>query len=205
VYYKNLKKIEGFEEFKDPDPSNLHGWLMSQAKMLGANISHVDATYLIDRVGANQTLLAHEVEKLAQYDLRISRANIDLLTEQTPSSTVFNLIDSAFSGNLALALKLYDEQRAQKVEPQAVHGMLVWQMNIVAVCATAGNKNSHEIATETKLNPYVVGKSQNIARRMGREKISEFLKLLRDIDYASKHKTYDYDQAMRYAIVSLAN
>lgn len=204
VYYKQLKKLKGFEEFNDPDARSLADWLITEAASLGAKLSPGDAQYLVDRVGASQTALASELEKLAQYNTHISRQNIDLLTDQTPTSTIFNLIDTAFSGNLNAALRMYDEQRAQKVEPQAIHGMLVWQMNIVAACSAAGDKNSSQIAAETSFNPYVVGKSQTIARRMGRTKISEFLNLLRDIDYTSKHQTYDYDQAMRFAIVSLA-
>ena len=204
TYYKQLKKLKGFEEFNDPDARSLVDWLVREAKAGGATLVPADAQYLVDRVGANQTALAHELEKLVQYDPHVTKQTIELLTDQTPTSTVFNLIDSAFSGNLKAALKTYDEQRAQKVEPQAIHGMLVWQMNIVAACSAAGDKSSSVVAAETSLNPYVVGKSQTIARRMGRAKISQFLALLRDIDYTSKHQTYDYDQAMRYAIVSLA-
>lgn len=205
VYYKQLKKTKGFKEFNEPDLASLATWLTDAADRAGAAISRSDAAYLVERVGLNQTALASELEKLIQYNPKITLSNIELLTEQTPSSTIFNLVDAAFSGNLKTAMRLYDEQRAQKVEPQAMHGMLVWQMNVVAACSAGGSRSASEIATDTGLNPYIVGKSQAIARQMGRARISAFLTLLRDIDYTSKRQTYDYDQAMRYAIVSLAN
>lgn len=204
TYYKTLKKSKGFEEFNELDETGMQRWLSDHAKQKKAELSPADARYLIERVGLNQTALATELEKLTQYDPNITKQTIDLLTEQTPSSSIFNMVDAAFSGNLRSALKLYDEQRAQRVEPQAIHGMLVWQMNMVATCAAAGDRTVNEIAADTKLSPFVLGKSQTIARHMGRQKISEFLKLLRDVDYASKHQTYDYDQAIRYAITSLA-
>lgn len=205
VYYKGIKKLKGFEEFNELDEYGLTDWLIKQAEKSGAKLSKSDARYLVERAGSSQAALAHELEKLIQYNPEIARANIELLVNEVPTSTVFNLIDKAFAGDLKAALRIYDEQRAQKVEPQAMLAMLVWQMHVVALCSAAGQKNSSEIASETSLNSFVVGKSQAIAQKMGRTKINKFLELLRDIDYTSKWQTYNYDEAMRFAIVSLAN
>jgi DNA polymerase III subunit delta len=206
VYYKQLKKLADFKEFNELDENALAGWLATEAKQQKAVLSTNDARFLVERVGANQTALARELEKLVQYDPKITRQTIELLTDETPSSTIFNLIDSAFSGNLEQALRIYADQRAQKVEPQAMHAMLVWQMHAVALCAQAPNdKSAQDIAKDAGMSPYVVQKSQNIARRMGKAKILEILTLLRDIDHRSKHHTLDYDEAMKFIIISLAN
>lgn len=206
VYYKQLKKLAGFKEFNELDEALLADWLVEEAKGQKAVLNKRDAGYLVERVGTDQMRLSRELEKLRQYDPKISRQSIDQLTDENPSSTIFNLIDSAFSGNLAQALRIYDEQRRQKVEPQAIHGMLVWQMHNVAVTAAApSDMNSAEIAKQSGISPFVVQKSQRIAHKMGRRKIIEFMELLRDIDYRSKRETLDYDEALRYAIVTLAS
>lgn len=206
VYYKQLKKLTDFREFNELDEAKLADWLAHEAKSLGANLSRGDGQYLVQRVGANQMLLSHELEKLTQYSPKISRESIDKLTIENPSSTVFNLIDSAFSGNLAQALQIYDEQRRQRVEPQAIHGLLVWQMHNVSIAAAApAGMNSSDIAKQSGISPFVAQKSQRIAQKMGRRKIIEFMKLLRDIDYRSKRETLDYDEALRYAIVKLSD
>lgn len=206
AYYKQLKKLTDFREFNELDESQLGEWLTGEAKRLGAKLSRSDAQYLVQRVGANQMMLSHEIEKLAQYNPEINRHSIDELTIENPSSTVFNLIDSAFTGNLAQALQIYDEQRRQRVEPQAIHGLLVWQMHNVSITAAAPpSMSSSDIAKQSGISPFVAQKSQRIAHGMGRRKIIEFMQLLRDIDYRSKHETLDYDEALRYAIVKLAD
>lgn len=205
TYYKQLKKLTEFNEFNEMDEAQLAGWIVAEAKRMDAVLSHSDANYLVRRVGANQLRLSHELEKLIQYNPAITKQSIDLLTDENPSSTIFNLIDSVFSGNLKQALHIYDEQRQQKVEPQAIHGLLVWQMHAVAIAVSAPvSASSSDIAKESGMSPYVMQKSQRIARAMGRGKVIEFMKLLRDIDYRGKHEIFDYDDALRYAILSLA-
>lgn len=203
-YYKQLKKLKNFKEFGEVSEDALASWA---AKYVGDNkgtLSLNDARYLIQRVGANQTGMERELAKLIQYDPKISRNSINELTDQTPTGTIFNLVDTVFSGDVSGTLRMYDNQRALKVEPQAIFGMFVWQMHIVAVCLTAGNKSASQISNDTGLNSYVVGKAQTIARRMGNQKVKEFLALLRDIELTSKKQTYNFDDAIKYAITTLA-
>lgn len=206
VYYKQLKKLTDFQEYNELDENQLVDWLVAQAKINKVELGRNDAQYLVQRAGISQTKLAHELEKLIAYDSKISRKSIDLLVDETPASTIFNLLDSAFSGDLNTALKLYQEQRSQRIEPQAIHALLVWQMHAVSVVESAPeNLSPHEIAQTSGMNPFVVQKSQRIARQMGRSKIAQFMSLLRDIDYKSKRETLDYDEALRFVIVSLAS
>ncbi len=204
VYYKFLKKLDNFSEFNELSEEALASWAVDYVLEFGGILKINDARYLIERVGPDQTLLERELTKLFLYDKNISKETINSLTEETPSSTVFNLVEAAFRGDVKGALKLYDEQRALRKEPQAIYGMIVWQMHLVAVAAAAGNKGTREIAADTGLNSYSLGKAQIIARNMGATKIQEFLKLLRDIEITSKRQTYDFDEAMKYAITRLA-
>lgn len=204
-YYKSLKKLENFHDFNEMDEQKLVHWLTDQAKSIKANLSNSDASYLVQRVGADQLRLSNELTKLAQFNSQISRQSINNLTTENPSSTIFNLIDSIFSGNPQRALKIYEEQRQLRVEPQAIHGMLVWQMHAVAIAVSAPNSVSHtQMAKDSGISPFVMQKSQRIAQAMGRTKVVQFIKLLRDFDYRSKHEVFDYDEALKYAILSLA-
>lgn len=206
TYFKQLKKLTDFHEFNELDESAMAGWLTDEAKALGANLSRADANYLVQRVGANQLKLSHELQKLYQYNPKITKQTINELTDENPSSTIFNLIDSVFSGNTTQAIRIYEEQRHQKVEPQAIQGMLVWQMHAVAIAASApSSASAAQIAKDSGMSPYVIQKSQRIANAMGRTKVIEFMKLLRDFDYRSKREAFDYDEALRYAIISLAH
>jgi DNA polymerase-3 subunit delta len=205
AYYKFLKKQPSFHEYNELNENDLVNWLLDEANEKHASISQADARYLVQRVGLNQSSLSHELEKLVQYNPKIARQNIDMLTDEAPSSTIFNLIDSAFSGNVQRALEIYADQRAQKVEPQAIYAMLVWQMHAVSVCAHAPSTHSaSDIAKDAGISPFVIQKSQSIARRMGPPKIKEVLEILREVDVRSKQQTMNFDEAMKYIIVSLA-
>jgi DNA polymerase III subunit delta len=139
-YYKSLKKLTDFREMNELDPSGLARWLAGTAKARGGTLNPADARYLVERAGANQQLLSNELEKLLLYDPNISRQTIDLLTDETPQSTIFQLLEAAFAGHRRQAMKLYSEQRALKVEPPQIIAMLAWQLHVLAVIKTAGDR-----------------------------------------------------------------
>src|SRR5207302_5372047 len=103
-------------------------WLSETAKARNATLNPSDASYLVERVGLNQQLLANELDKLLLYNPQITRSSIDQLTDPTPQSTVFQLLEAAFAGRTKQALDLYAEQRGLKVEPQQIIAMLAWQL-----------------------------------------------------------------------------
>lgn len=203
AYYKTLKSKTSFEECTDLEPRELSKWLAAKAEKLNAKLSNADASYLIERVGLNQAILASELEKLVLYDNQISRQNIDLLTERTPQSKIFDLLDAAFAGNTAKALDLYEEQRAQKVEPQAILALLIWQLNLIAVCKAAGQRSAEDIASQAKLNPYPLAKAMNLARKITDKKFKQLVSDLAEIDYKNKSVYLDLDEALKSYLTTL--
>lgn len=204
AYYKFLKKKTDFREYSELDLSGIAQWLVEQAKANNGTISMSDARYLAERVGVNQQLLAGEIEKLLLYNPTITRKTIDLLTEPNPQSTIFQLLESAFAGNTKQAIKLYEEQRSMKVEPIQIIAMLAWQLNVLAIIKTGGNKSAPEIAKEAKLNPYVVSKSQGIANKLSLSQLKHLVGDLLDIDTSSKRTNIDTDEALKKYILSLS-
>lgn len=202
-YYKFLKKSTEFSEFNELDEMGLGRWLVSKAKELGASISSSDARYLVERVGTNQQLLSNEVAKLAAHGNTIAKADIDLLTEPNPQSTVFQLLDAAFAGNQKQALRLYQEQRASKVEPQQIIAMLAWQLHVLAVIKTAGDRSDDEIARDARINPFVVRKSRVIARNLRASKLQQLITDLTDLDLKLKSVSIDADDATQAYLLSI--
>ncbi len=158
----------------------------------------------MERVGASQQLLSNELEKLLLYDPRISRRTIDSLTDATPQGTIFQLLEAAFAGDRARALRLYAEQRALKVEPPQIIAMLAWQLNVLAIIKTAGERSSDTIAREAKLNPFVVQKSRNIARDISLARLKGLVSGLLKIDTRIKRTNTDPDEALRHYLLTLA-
>jgi DNA polymerase III subunit delta len=202
-YFKVLKSQTQLEEFNQPDERELARWLAAEAKKRGGQLTQADASYLVERVGPNQQLLASELEKLIIYEPKISRANIDLLTEKTPQSKVFDLLDAAFAGDKERALELYADQRAQKIEPQAIMAMVAWQLKLLALAKTGAGKSSQQIAKDAGLSPYPVMKAQNLARKIDDNKLQAIVSEALEIDEKGKTTALDLDEALKTYIVSL--
>lgn len=203
AYYKFLKKSTDFREFAAMDERALATWLADTAKAKGGKLSQGDAAYLVQRVGANQQMLANELDKLLLYRADITRTTIDLLTDQTFQSKIFDLLDAAFAGNKKRAITLYDEQRAQKVDPLQIIAMLTWQLHILALLVYAGNRSADAVAGEAKISPYTARKSQATARNLSKADIKRYVADLLNIDKRARREPIDLDDALQLYLLSL--
>jgi len=205
AYYKFLKKDSDFREFPELDASGLARWLVQEAVAKNGTLKPADAQFLVSRVGASQQLLASELEKLLLYAPEITRENIEKLTDATPQSTVFDLLDAAFSGNTKKALALYAEQRQLKVEPQQIIAMLTWQLHTLAIIKTAGDRSPQTIADEAKISPYTVTKSLRIAQKITLTQLKMLVRSLLEIDTRAKRETFNIDDALKHYLLTISS
>lgn len=203
TYYKNLLKFASVNEHKELGERQLITWAQGFAKDIGGILSNNDAYYLVGRVGQNQLRLASEIEKLVAYEPTISRQSIDDLTEPTPQSKIFDLLDSAFAGNSQKALKIYDEQRLLKVEPQQIVGLMTWQLQAVAIVKYAKDRTDKQIASDSGLSPFAIQKSRRLASQISAQKLNKMVSDLAEIDYESKSSMLDADDALSHYIISI--
>jgi DNA polymerase III delta subunit len=202
-YFKVLKAKSEFEDFAELNPQDLPKWLLNEASKHGGELSFADANYLVQRLGANQNRLSGELQKLITYSPKINRENIDLLTEPTPQSRVFDLLDAAFSEQKARALKLYDDQRAQRVEPQAILAMLVWQLNLIAIAKTGDGKSSAEMAKDSGSGEYPLRKAAGLGSKLTTKRLGELIDEVYEMELKSKTQTYDLDEALKTYITTI--
>lgn len=201
--YKLLKKFPEYREYNQLEGAQLASWLVERAKGKTATITQSDARYLIERVGLDQQLLAGEIDKLALYDLTINKKTIDELTEKAPQSTIFELIEAAFSGNRQKALQLYDEQRQLKVEPIQIIAMLAWQLHALALVCAGEGRSTDAIAGAAKMSPYTVSKTQRLATRLSLAQVRQLVDRLVVIDKRSKREMLDLDEALGHYILTI--
>jgi DNA polymerase-3 subunit delta len=205
AYYKYLKAHTEYREFNVMDQNGLAQWLLQTVKDAGGAITIADAHYLVDRVGTNQQLAYNELEKLLLYNSHITLDTINLLTEERPQSTIFQLLEAAFAGNKRRALALYTEQRFMKVEPLQIIAMLTWQLHILALIVAARNSSPDEIARDTKINPYVIRKSSAIARRLSLKTLRLLIARLLEIDLRLKSESINPDEVLKNYLLLLSN
>jgi len=203
-YYKFLKKSSELRDFTELDENGLAQWLVESAQAREGRLSISDARYLAERVGLDQQLLDNELDKLLLYAPAVTRETIDLLTEPAPQSTIFELLDAAFSGNLKRSLNLYNEQRQQNVEPANIIAMLTWQLRSLALVKTAAGRSVDSIARETKLNPYVIQKAQTGAAGITFGHLKQLISDLLVLDVRSKRESIDLDEALQLFLMKIA-
>lgn len=204
AYYKSLKAKPGFRECAELDENGLARWLCDEARLAQGSLSMADARFMVSRVGANQQLLANELQKLLAYDASISHRSIELLVDPLPQSTVFDLLDAAFGGRHAKTLEIYAQQRLAKVEPQQIIAMIAWQLHILAIIKTAGDRDVQTIAREAKLNPYVVRKSSQLAAVIPYIELKELVRRALDLDVSLKTRAIDADDAVQHFLLTIA-
>jgi DNA polymerase-3 subunit delta len=203
AYYKLLKKVTDFKEFVELDGPQLARWLMDEAKNQGGKLGQADANLLVGRVGTNQQLLANELAKLLLHTPEITKETIMLLTDQTPQSTIFDLLDAALAGRTKRAVELYEEQRMQRVEPIQIIALLAWQLHVLALVKAAGDRSAGDIAAQAKLNPYVIRKSLVIADRLSLAEVKKLVRDVRELDLRLKSESIDPDEAMLHLLTQM--
>jgi DNA polymerase-3 subunit delta len=204
-YFKQLKKLEDFVACEPIDAWTAPDWMITYVKEQGGILTNADARFLVERVGLNQQLLASELNKLLSYNLTINRQIIELLSEPTPQGTVFQLIDTLFAGNSTRALMLYEEQRKQRVEPQAIVGMLAWQLHLIAIAKTAAHMSAQQIAKDAKASPFAIEKSMRIANKLSLAQLKQLVRDIAELDYRIKTTNIDADVSLRQSIIDIAN
>jgi DNA polymerase-3 subunit delta len=200
-FFKFLKKHSEFMEFEELQEPALIRWIQDYVSSQQGVISTTDARFLIARVGMSQRTIQSELRKLLNYSTTISKESIELLTVPTVQSTIFDLIDAAFTGNTAKALDIYKEQRLQKVEPLQIVAMLVWQLHILAIIKLGNGKTADTIARDAKLNPYVVRKSSTLVQKMSLSQIKSLVSRTRDLERRLKRELIDSDEALQELLI----
>lgn len=203
LLYKTLKKRTEIREFLELDERSLSAWLVQEAKNRGGELKANDAAYLVSRAGLNQLSLSNELDKLLSYETNITRFSIDELVEPLPSSTMFSLLDAAFAGDRKRTLDLYEDQRKQQVEPQAIMGMIAWQLHIIALVKYNEGDSVDRVAAKSKLNPFVVRKTLGMVRNLQLSQVKDMVGRALQLDSRLKTESINADDAVQHFLLTI--
>jgi DNA polymerase III delta subunit len=202
-YYKTLKSLTEFKSFEPLDFGQTARWIESLVKDRGGRISSNSSRYLVELIGLDQMRISNEIDKLLTYNSEIDRETIDRLVEPVAQTSIFQLLDAVFNSGPKDILRIYDDQKTQKVEPQQIIAMLTWQIHIIAMIKAAGDLSASEIARKTKISPYVVSKSMSMAKKLSKADIKQITNNLLELDVKLKNKTVDIDDALLQLLLSV--
>jgi DNA polymerase III subunit delta len=114
---KAVKKAEGeVFEFEAPKARAIPGALVADAERLGFRLDPAAARMLVERMGANPTRLARELERLALWagdGGEVSAADLDAMVADTSEAAVWSLSDALLDRDPAKALAIGERLIAQ--------------------------------------------------------------------------------------------
>lgn len=205
VYSKTLKKrADTIKHFDTTHGVQLDELIYNRARECGCELKRSDASYLVERLGGNQNLLITELEKLSLLGAPIDKKIIDEMTERSPKSSVFEMLDALTAGDVSRALSLYEEQRQQGSPPQVIISMISWQLHVISQIVVSMNLSSDKISATTKLSPFLTRKNLPVARKLTKLKLIELYDaVLRADENIKKGKTKPEEQ-VRVLLVSLS-
>jgi DNA polymerase-3 subunit delta len=189
-----LKKQTALTDFAELDNNALSQWLVSRAKELGFSLDRATALHLIQRVGSNQLQLDQEIKKLGLYNQTITKETVELLTEPTPQSKIFDLLDAFLSSSPKRTIELYRDQRAQRVEPVYILSMLVWQLYNVALAVHA-NPRTEQTLVSSGMSPYTARNVLRLSASVSKQAIRRIVNDLVEVDRRIKTSA-DADHAL---------
>jgi DNA polymerase III subunit delta len=168
--YKELTKHGDLRVLQELSVAELSRWLQSLVREAGSALDPATANYLVQRVGTDQWFLWQEMQKLLSRSEPIDKTLINELTEASPQASAFDVLDAALNRKLQIAL---DQLKILAVseDPYKFFGLLVSQIYALAVVMSAGNLTPDVIAKDAGLHPFVVRKTQALARGMGRAEL----------------------------------
>ncbi len=204
-FYKTVRHATNFVECVELDEREMVQWARDAMSGMGGELGFAEAQHLVQRVSADQWLLYNELQKLALVERKVSKDLIDEMVAENFNDSIFNLLDSAFSGQTDKALTSYRKMLENKIESFYVFSMIAWQLHILLVVAVAKGVSPEQIAKDNKLSPFVVKKAAGVLRKTSTQDLKRLVNRAVKVDIDSKTKaSYNMDAAVDALIASMA-
>lgn len=208
--YKWLQAQSKAQEFALPEPADLAKWVMELAQQRGLAISPVVAKVLASAFTSDTMQLYNEVLKLSAYAKsrgsgQISESDVMELCTLAESPSVFALTDAIRDGNVAKSLML-TRKLVEVEDPLMLAGAIASQVRTLAklvMCRELGVAGQSQIASVSKLNPYVVKLSLSKASKLSKGVIRESYKELVRFDASAKDGTVAAPVGLSLMVVRL--
>ena len=183
---KFVLKEAKVEEYAPLDEHNLLRWIEERAEKLGTKISRKDAKYLIDRCGTDLWHISSELDKLstAAHGEPLTLNLLETLTIPHPQLEVWDFLENLSKKNAKGAIDKFRSLLEMGTSIQQLFSMIQREIRIHAQLRAGldAGLNPKEIATQTKLHPFVVSKTLSCTRNFEMEQITELYEQLFDIE-----------------------
>ncbi|MBQ7031042.1 MAG: DNA polymerase III subunit delta [Bacilli bacterium] len=206
--YNLLKNNGNVFSFPSMTKTDMKNELNKIVTSNGYKIDDTSLWYIINNTLGNFDLAINEIKKIMIYysnPTTIKYEDVVGLTSKTLEDNNFKLIDSIISRNLEDSLKLLNEAKILKVEPNVILSLLYREFRLMlSVLLYEKNKYSHdEVLSNLRLQEWQYSKVKNNLRIYNEREIKEEIVKLSDIDYKLKSGLVNRDTVLISYIMDL--
>jgi DNA polymerase-3 subunit delta len=208
--YKAVSKVGYACEMKKPSDSELMQWTVKILKRDDKVITRPTCEALLMRAGDNMENLRTQLEKLVCYvgeRQEITMADVEAVCTEQADSQVFRMLDAATEGRSQVALSLYYDMLALREPSMRIMYLIGRQCNqllLVREMAAAG-AGSGQIASELKLQPFVVTKTIKQSRAFTTEQLQGFVQMCVELEELVKTGRMNEKIAVETALIRICN
>lgn len=186
TYYKYMLKLTKPVFFEALPQAKLISWAKSEIERFGGTAERDAINLLLDMTNGDQWRLSEEIQKVVNYNVKVTSANVTLLVEAGLDQNVFDLVDAMTGGREGEALRIYQRLLAAREDEFKILGMIEWQLRNLLLAKAAGQIPSAELAKVAGMSPYAAGKMQTASRRYDIEILKTAFKNAVDTEDAMK-------------------
>ncbi|MBI2051043.1 MAG: DNA polymerase III subunit delta [Parcubacteria group bacterium] len=159
-----LAKEQYSKECPLPSERDMPAVIQRVARELGASIEPAAARLLVGMIGTDTWRAANELAKLSAGKGTITARAVGAMVHASTQENIWKFVDALSSGDRKTALGLVDAQLEAVEAPQQFLGMIIRQTRLLLALHGAEGSDA-SLASELKLNPFVVQKTRAQSRR----------------------------------------
>ena len=207
--YKTIKKYGRAVEFTAQGQAQLVRWIQRRAEAGGKVVGREEAEYLIFNCGELMSRLSNEIAKLVHFakEDRITRQDIDAVTDRVPEANVFRMTDALSRGDYDTAAGLLAELLRQRESPIMLLAMMGRQFRqlYAARLALDNNLGRDYVAQVCDIKmDFLTRKLMDAARGFRLRQLVRAVELCAETDYALKSSGADDEALLCDLLLKLA-
>lgn len=190
-FYKAVKAAGYAAEMVRQDERQLSAWAGGILAKAGRKITQRTMDLFLSRTGDDMENIRMELEKLISYtegrQVVTDRDVEEICTEQV-TGRIFDMVAAIAGRRTRQAMDLYEDLLTLREPPMRILFLIARQFNQILQVKElmAGGMGREGIASQLKLQPFVVGKIMPQARSFTREQILSYVDLCVDAEEAVK-------------------